>query len=347
MAAVTAVRHLHHHPKHHDDQHGHTHHGPRVAGFIDFVERSLGVDLDGDGRIGGAQLSGDLGMVPPGAHRAGPGDYIDTYLHQGDPEIRDHVSAQDRAQLAAYQATQERTRKHARPQESDAGGDTQANQGSAEPDSEGHPVFGQGANFRSADNFLPQLNDDETIAKTGILFKRIQAHKLMWVPRYITLTNRSLYVRNEEGGDIRDVLRLLEITHARQKYSGSFEGNDSLGGLAGEWIGVIEIYQECYGRTYYLRVGDRASEQQAREECEEWIAAIIAARTQAEADYIKSLNLSRQQRMRIFCQKFYDHNITQMLISVLLLANFVISILQSVRLRAQGAVVVRGWGVVG
>ena len=37
----------------------------------------------------------------------------------------------------------------------------------------------------------------------------------------------------------------------------------------------------------------------------------------------------RHERIKLACQRFYDHNITQMLISVLLLANFVISILQS------------------
>lgn len=244
----------------------------------------------------------------------------------------------------------------------------QATAGPAESEKDPHPVFGHGANIPSAYKFQPQLKDDETIMKEGVLFKRVMGSKVTWSKRYITLTDRGLYVRNKEGGDIRDLLDLREITHARNKcppavsesfkhssmsiqdLAGSFRGGEavarpeltraatsqknlqrtsSLGELSGEWIGVLEIYQEQYGRTYYLRAAGGEDKAQNNDECEAWVAAIDVARTEAEAKYFRSLNLSRQERFRRCCAAFYDHNITQAVIALLLLANFVVSILQS------------------
>ena len=55
-----AISHAYVHSHHHSSNHHHHHHAPSVAGFIDFVERKTGIDLDGDGRIGLTNSPEDL-----------------------------------------------------------------------------------------------------------------------------------------------------------------------------------------------------------------------------------------------------------------------------------------------
>ena len=46
--------------------------------------------------------------------------------------------------------------------------------------------------------------------------KRVVGKEVEWKDRFVTLTSEKIYIRNVEGGDIRDVLPLLHITHVKQ-----------------------------------------------------------------------------------------------------------------------------------
>ena len=86
-----------------------------------------------------------------------------------------------------------------------------------------------------------------------------------------------------------------------------------------EWENVIEVYQEKYGRTYYLRAEDESA-------CEAWVGAINACIREAEVLYVRRLNLTFHERMRLAARHFYDSTAVQLVLSSLLLVNFVISI---------------------
>lgn len=102
----------------------------------------------------------------------------------------------------------------------------------------------------------------------------------------------------------------------------SGDGQEHTRGIhAAEWKNVIELYCECYGRTYYFRCENDV-------QCEQWVIAINEAMKEAEEEYRKSLNLSHSERMRVAARNLYDSNRTQMFIALLLLSNFVISIIQ-------------------
>ena len=86
----------------------------------------------------------------------------------------------------------------------------------------GHAVFGAGADFESAEAFVASAPDDVTILKEGLLHKRVVSKEIFWKQRAMTLTDENIYIRNEEGGDIRDTIDLLNITHVRRMVRESF-----------------------------------------------------------------------------------------------------------------------------
>lgn len=88
------------------------------------------------------------------------------------------------------------------------------------------------------------------------------------------------------------------------------------------WENVIEVYVEVLGRTYYFRAA-------SSHECDEWVESFNEARRLAEEEYQRNLDLSNAERLRLAVQRSYDSNMTQMGISLVLIANFIISIVQS------------------
>ena len=59
------------------------------------------------------------------------------------------------------------------------------------------------------------------------------------------------------------------------------------------------------------------------------MTAIHDAISEAKAAFQRSLQLSRAKRTRMAVQQMYGHDYTQAFVSLLLLSNFVISIIQS------------------
>ena len=90
---------------------------------------------------------------------------------------------------------------------------------------------------------------------------------------------------------------------------------------AAEWMNVIELYCECYGRTYYFRCRND-------EQCEQWVIAMNKAMKEADEEYQNSLNLSTSERCRLAARSLINDNRTQLFIAFLLLSNFVVSIIQ-------------------
>ena len=90
---------------------------------------------------------------------------------------------------------------------------------------------------------------------------------------------------------------------------------------AAEWKNVFEIYEECYGRTYYLRTG-------THEECTAWVNDINAAVAAARAAHDKRQLVRKRDRLRRAARDLYDGPVMQTLVAMLLIANFVISIIQ-------------------
>ena len=86
-----------------------------------------------------------------------------------------------------------------------------------------------------------------------------------------------------------------------------------------EWENVFEIYFERLGRTYYIKAS-------SPDECDSWIKDIQKTKEAAVAEIEKGLNLS--VRIKLSVAAFYDHQITQASIGLLLLVNFCITIIQ-------------------
>jgi len=88
---------------------------------------------------------------------------------------------------------------------------------------------------------------------------------------------------------------------------------------AHEWQHVIEVACATYGRSYYLKAS-------SAEECSSWLHAIKGARRTALAKL--EMRLSTFLRVKRKVAFLYDHSVTQVSIGVLLLMNFLISIVQ-------------------
>jgi len=81
---------------------------------------------------------------------------------------------------------------------------------------QGHEVFGAGANILSAEDFVETASEETVVKKEGVLKKRVVAKEVSWCDRFVSLTADKLYIRNEDGGDIRDAIVLMDITYARK-----------------------------------------------------------------------------------------------------------------------------------
>jgi hypothetical protein len=318
--------------------------------------------------------------------------------------------------------------------------------GPVEPPKACHAVFGVGGNITSTDAFLQEAPQEEEIVKEGMLKKRIVAKDIAWKDRHITLTTDQVLIRNEVGGEIRDALDLLDITHVRtmieRNHADHFKNEDAdspsqafrsstrnpkttfvasqlsrltsglspnssfkstksgssghesevaeasedtqetteisespVGGIvhtnsksklvqtsrkvmklakvakffsggktseqdtdgsshnisfqnsttsihAAEWKDVVEIYEEEYGRTYYLRAANK-------QEADDWVVAIQDAMGQAAAAYAASMNLSLAETLQLSVRSLMESNQMQIGVSMLLLINFIMSIVQS------------------
>jgi len=86
---------------------------------------------------------------------------------------------------------------------------------------------------------------------------------------------------------------------------------------------------QAHARTYHLRA-------ETSEECDNWLEAILEAQEQCWSRYRRSLNLTLSQRIRLAVAEVYEARVTQVSISVLLLLNFVLNIVQTEIEATQG-----------
>lgn len=168
--------------------------------------------------------------------RDGGPEFEPTFLHAGDsvPPVFKHAPHDEPTPstsiksvlptatfLSHWQAMNESARKAIVNQVKKA--ETSIQQAEAEEDdyqAEEHAVFGEGANYKSAEAFVESAPADGAVRKKGVLRKRIVGKTISWSDRYITLTAEKMYIRNTDGGNIRDVLDLLTFSHVRQMVQG-------------------------------------------------------------------------------------------------------------------------------
>lgn len=179
----------------------------------------------------------------------------------------------------------------------------------------------------------------------GVLSKRVSGNAIDWQTRYVTLTDEKICIRQDEHGESRHAIDLLSITHVKKvlsqepnkalkrKFSVTAESATTpergasptattrIGMSSLQWENAFEIYVEKQGITYYFRA-------ESSSECYEWVSAMNDAMQAAEEAYIQSLRISPAERTRLAVRHIYEHDITQGLVSGLLLANFAISIIQ-------------------
>lgn len=134
---------------------------------------------------------------------------------------------------------------------------------------------------------------------------------------------RSKFAASQEGNSVKagcerfPLLRKQSVEESQAAQENSMKSMQRL-----LWENVIEVYVEVLGRTYYFRAT-------SSHECDEWIESFNEARRLAEEEYQRNLDLSNAERLRLAVQRSYDSNVTQMGISLVLIANFIISIVQS------------------
>ena len=222
-------------------------------------------------------------------------------------------------------------------------------------------VFGAGAQIKSTADLMGkrEMSATESIRKQGMLSKRIASRDIVWKERYVTLTDDKIYIRNEDGGQIRDTLQLLQITRVNRMVKGQLvelllgqksKSNSGFSGplgsglnlrsksqkmknserrngaeeeewdpferaveatseYAAEFQDVLEIYEECYGRTYYLRAAGSL-------DCEEWETAIKSAVARAQKAQEMSLHLRLGARLQKAARKLYDGGFMQVRVAI-------------------------------
>jgi hypothetical protein len=192
---------------------------------------------------------------------------------------------------------------------------------------------------------VTSLEDVLKVKMKGVLAKRVSGNTIDWQNRYVTLDDEKIYIRQDEHGENRHAINLLSITHVKKvliqepnkalkrtrsvttekpatpEPEASQIANTRIGMNSLQWENAFEIYLERQGITYYFRAGSSS-------ECHEWVSAINDAMKEAEEAYIQSLRISAAERTRLAVRRMYEHNITQGLVSALLLANFATSIIQ-------------------
>ena len=63
----------------------------------------------------------------------------------------------------------------------------------------------------------------DTVLLEGVLQKRIQLKEISWQERYVTLTDEALLFALESGGEIRDAIRLSDISSCTEVTSDNAE----------------------------------------------------------------------------------------------------------------------------
>lgn len=193
---------------------------------------------------------------------------------------------------------------------------------------------------------VASVEDVSKFRKRGTLCKRVSGNSIDWQNRYVTLNDEKISIRQDEHGENRHAIDLLSITHVKKvlsqepqkkalkrTFSLTAEGPNTpesgaspiastrIGLSSLQWENAFEIYIEKQGITYYFRAGSSS-------ECYEWVCAINDAMQDAEEAYNQSLQVSPAERTRLAVRHMYEHDITQGLVSTLLLANFASSIIQ-------------------
>jgi hypothetical protein len=219
------------------------------------------------------------------------------------------------------------------------------------PQSEGYPQGSSLEYFRKALSLRPGQEEpgEEIVRKAGTLSKRVSGETIDWQERYATLTNAMMYIRRDKDTtEHMHEIDLLSITHVqrildpeagklKRRFSITTDlpsrhepgarsvinlrAASSIGMNNLQFENAFEIYVESHGMTYYFRASSRP-------ECLEWVAAIQDAVRDAEEAYQRSLNLNASQRTRLAVRHAYEHYITQSVVSMLLLTNFAMSIVQ-------------------
>ena len=61
--------------------------------------------------------------------------------------------------------------------------------------------------------------DPDTVVRQGALQKRVRTHStIQWVQRHVTLTSECLLIRNDEAGDVREIIPLMDMTKVCRKW---------------------------------------------------------------------------------------------------------------------------------
>ena len=61
--------------------------------------------------------------------------------------------------------------------------------------------------------------DPDTVVRKGALQKRVRTHStIQWVERHVTLTSECLLIRNDEEGDVREIIPLMDMTKVCRKW---------------------------------------------------------------------------------------------------------------------------------
>jgi hypothetical protein len=195
-----------------------------------------------------------------------------------------------------------------------------------------------------------------SVRKEGMLSKRVSGQAINWQTRYVRLTDENIYTRLDRNNMLSlHTIDLLSISHTRRvlgqqpnkslnrrfsiaavdlpaptvesdalSHAGAVNGVNRL-----QWENAFEIYVESKGMTYYYKAAND-------KECDEWVAAITDAMQYAQEVHRQSLNIGAAERTRVAVRTVYEHPLTQGFVSTLLLANFVMSIIQG-ELAAQEA----------
>jgi len=187
----------------------------------------------------------------------------------------------------------------------------------------------------------------DRVRKKGVLAKRVCGQAINWYDRFVTLSDESIYTQQDEQSARSHAIDLLSIAHVR-RVSGHDPSSTKSGrrrfsitasitaeahpaaeteeNRAGkvhrlQWDNAFEIYVDRQCMTFYFRA-------RSSDECDKWVAAINEAKDDAEEAQRQRLTISRGERARIFLRHMYEHHLTQGFVSAMLLANFIMSIIQ-------------------
>lgn len=207
----------------------------------------------------------------------------------------------------------------------------------------------------------PTLGGSEETRKTGHLEKRITGKTVCWVKKEITLTSEYLFFKNVESQEVKEAIKLVDIT---QVFRSSPHRNQSIVGLGSSTESQSDILQEqadLAGRTgsegnqstgsrrakrhhneenaideldfhnalsIHLQKYGRMCHLRAssKEECEDWIDQISHQIKEAQRVTYEALGISHVKRCRERLKAIYDSPPSQTFIALILIAVFALNI---------------------